>query len=234
MAGHFKNQGTVLGDGTAIGERIVFDASWTVSGIGTFENTLVLGTFSPGNSPAISLGENQGFGGTIEIELGGTTPGSGPNNHDQIVDAGEVLLLDGTDLAVMQWNGFEPAIGDTFEFLQATDGIVGSFDNLFVDPFFLDLGIGFELSYESGMASLLAVSAGQPGDFDFDGDVDGGDFLAWQRNGSGSGDLTDWQDSYGQTAAVASNATVPEPSTAVLLLLAGFAGIAGRRGNRLF
>ena len=168
------------------------------------------------------MGENQGFGGTIEIELGGTTPGSGPNNHDQIVDAGEVLLLDGTDLAVMQWNGFEPAIGDTFEFLQASEGIVGTFDDLFIDPFFFDLGIGFELSYDDGTALLLAVAAGLPGDFDFDGDVDGGDFLTWQLGGSGSGDLADWQDNYGQALAVAaSNATVPEPTTGVLLLLAG-------------
>jgi len=227
VEGNFKNQGNVIGNSTASGERIVFDAPWTVSGIGTFENTLVLGTFAPGNSPAISLGENQGFGGTIEIELGGTTPGNGPNNFDQIIDAGEVLLLDGTDLAVMPWNGFEPAIGDTFEFLQASDGIVGSFDDLFVDPFFLGLGIDFELSYDDGTASLLAVAAGLPGDFDLDNDVDGADFLAWQRGfGSAfdSDDLTDWEDGFGTFSALAASAvetgTVPEPSTGLLLLIA--------------
>jgi hypothetical protein len=44
---------------------------------------------------------------------------------------------------------------------------------------------------------------GIPGDFDEDGDVDGRDFLAWQRGQSATplsaGDLTDWQDHYGES-----------------------------------
>ncbi len=75
------NQGSVIGDGPDVSDRLVFDADSTVS---YFENMFVLGTFAPGNSPAISSGENQGFGGTIEIELGGTTPGSGPNNMTRL------------------------------------------------------------------------------------------------------------------------------------------------------
>jgi hypothetical protein len=74
-------------------------------------------------------------------------------------------------------------------------------------------------------------------DFDNDGDVDGRDFLTWQRgygtgtnnstgdaNGSGTvngADLTIWQGQYNGGALSA--VTVPEPATALLLVL-GFLG----------
>lgn len=51
----------------------------------------------------------------------------------------------------------------------------------------------------------------QPGDFDFDGHVDGSDFLAWQR-GFGStydaGDLTNWDANYGQPVTLAASTVV--------------------------
>jgi hypothetical protein len=62
--------------------------------------------------------------------------------------------------------------------------------------------------------------AGTPGDFDEDGDVDGRDFLDWQRGGSPSplsaSDLADWQNNYG-TGGLASLATVPEPDSILLI-----------------
>ena len=69
------------------------------------------------------------------------------------------------------------------------------------------------------------LTSGLDGDFDADGDVDGADFLAWQRgespNGATSGDLALWQNNFGSVTSLAATETVPEP-TAVLLL-----GIAG-------
>jgi endoglucanase len=60
-----------------------------------------------------------------------------------------------------------------------------------------------------------------PGDFDNDGDVDGADFLIWQRGESpdplSTGDLTDWQANYGLSSLA--TATVPEPSALVLASL---------------
>lgn len=67
-----------------------------------------------------------------------------------------------------------------------------------------------------------------PGDFDRDGDVDGADFLHWQRTEGSSGSLSDWQESYGGSSAPPpseSVAVVPEPTTLLLLglLCAGVA-----------
>jgi GH35 family endo-1,4-beta-xylanase len=67
------------------------------------------------------------------------------------------------------------------------------------------------------------------GDFDLDGDVDGRDFLVWQRNPS-VGNLADWQANYGVeilAASIADSTTrsvvlqaVPEPSVLVLAAIA--------------
>ena len=56
-----------------------------------------------------------------------------------------------------------------------------------------------------------------PGDFDNDFDVDGADFLAWQRN-TGLGSLSDWESKYG-SGTLAAATTVPEPATWLLLLI---------------
>lgn len=75
------------------------------------------------------------------------------------------------------------------------------------------------------------ASPGIAGDFDFDADVDGADFLAWQRGESpaplSATDLADWKSNYGGNG-IAAAAAVPEPSPAVLIAIAS-AGIAGLR-----
>ncbi len=79
---------------------------------------------------------------------------------------------------------------------------------------------------------LASVFISHPGDFDFDNDVDGRDFLLWQRGDSFSplsaGDLQDWNDHFGfsanSVAAIAAIEVVPEPNSALLFVLA--AGLA--------
>lgn len=64
---------------------------------------------------------------------------------------------------------------------------------------------------------IRALSATIAGDFDGDGDVDGRDFLFWQRNTS-VGSLSDWQANYGASSlgAVSTSLAIPEPSTLAL------------------
>ncbi len=74
---------------------------------------------------------------------------------------------------------------------------------------------------------------GIPGDFDEDGDVDGRDFLSWQRGVSPTPfsptDLATWQGAYNGGALGAFSA-VPEPAAIVLVATAlGLASFARRR-----
>ncbi len=70
--------------------------------------------------------------------------------------------------------------------------------------------------------SFAAVAA-IPGDFDLDNDVDGFDFLEWQRGQSpdplSATDLADWEANYGTVAPLSATATaVPEPTSLLLVV----------------
>jgi hypothetical protein len=77
------------------------------------------------------------------------------------------------------------------------------------------------------------VTTGPNGDYDNDGDVDGRDFLIWQRGGSpnslSSGDLAAWQANYGTGSIAAANVAVPEPSSWMLFSLVAVGGKLVRR-----
>lgn len=78
------------------------------------------------------------------------------------------------------------------------------------------------------------IVASAAGDFDGDSDVDGADFLAWQKGYPGTftaGDLADWQGNYGTGTAVAAVGAVPEPA-AVVLALGGVLMLAATRARR--
>lgn len=64
------------------------------------------------------------------------------------------------------------------------------------------------------------VSAGLDGDFDLDGDVDGFDFLKWQRDLGDSANLALWESNFGTAPAVSAAAAVPEPASAALAFAA--------------
>jgi len=80
-------------------------------------------------------------------------------------------------------------------------------------------------------ASLLVALAG---DFDIDGDVDGFDFLKWQRGESpnplSASDLADWETNYGTVAPLSATSTaVPEPATSIMLLIGMATMLTGGR-----
>ena len=73
-----------------------------------------------------------------------------------------------------------------------------------------------------------------PGDFDGDSDVDGRDFLMWQRGESpvplSETDLADWQANYGGGGELASFVAVPEPGSLLLVAMSA-ALLFGRRSR---
>jgi beta-glucanase (GH16 family) len=102
------------------------------------------------------------------------------------------------------------------------------------------LSYSFVILEESGTSANFSVDniywdspfVALAGDFDGDNDVDGRDFLAWQRNPS-LGNLADWQANYGTNLPGDEGAVtaVPEPSSMLLLVSCLAAG--GRRSLRL-
>ncbi len=76
-----------------------------------------------------------------------------------------------------------------------------------------------------------------PGDFDFDGDVDGLDFLEWQQGDRpvplSSTDLEDWEDNYGNFLSSANAAVVPEPSAISLSLLLALSALCSRNKSNV-
>lgn len=63
------------------------------------------------------------------------------------------------------------------------------------------------------------------GDFDQDGDVDGADFLVWQRGVHSAAQLAQWESNFGTSLGIAAAAAVAEPS-AVAAALVGIAMLA--------
>jgi hypothetical protein len=138
----------------------------------------------------------------------------------------------------------------------APAGVYGFFGRLLApgfgpsDPFLvaLNLNVFDEQQYLEG-AHQINAAAGLAGDFDVDGDVDGGDFLAWQRSFGSTGiypvadanlnrvvdapDLAVWQEQFGRRAELPSLpvAAIPEPACTTLAIAAAL-GLALRRGCR--
>jgi hypothetical protein len=87
----------------------------------------------------------------------------------------------------------------------------------------------------AGFLQVTSEPITENADFNGDGQVDGADFLVWQRGNGGPGgatqgdangdsivngdDLAIWQSHYGGTSAAQVAAAVPEPTTAALAVL---------------
>ncbi|QEG36908.1 hypothetical protein [Bythopirellula goksoeyrii] len=99
------------------------------------------------------------------------------------------------------------------------------FSSVTLNPAFA-FGIFDNVQVLDGLVPL--VPEGLAGDFDNDSDVDGNDFLVWQRNTS-VGSLNDWQTNYGSGVGTSVAATaVPEPSPLLMLLTLAFATLLFR------
>jgi hypothetical protein len=108
------------------------------------------------------------------------------------------------------------------------------------ESLFRGVTLGYDVTYD-----ISPVGAVEDADFDGDGDVDGDDFLTWQRglgvgNDLSTGDANDdnvvdgddlaiWTAQFGPGASLAAVAQIPEPASAALLAVGGIAMIGARR-----
>jgi hypothetical protein len=97
-----------------------------------------------------------------------------------------------------------------------------------------DLAFRYALPDGTLQSGFVEYVTGLPaGDFDVDGDVDGRDFLVWQRGvGSAftSADLTNWRNTFGQTTpAIGAGQSAPEPASMALVALSAVAVVGCTR-----
>lgn len=136
-------------------------------------------------------------------------------------------ILDGV-IDVSLANGFDPT-GLAFHILNSANQLSGTLADLAFAGARIDVSdaLGsFQLTaaadsvnggYSLWLDDFQAAPPILPGDFDFDGTVDGTDFLKWQRGESlnrlSAADLADWKAHFGQTAGIPASGAVPEPAT---------------------
>lgn len=135
-------------------------------------------------------------------------------------DAGDDTVFDDTSDAGSVVLGFWDRFGGSIALSPEGANFV-VYDNLSVSA----ASAGDAPTLSAAVADFLPGATGTPGDEDGDGDVDGADFLALQRNNPAG--IADWLAAYPAAAPVAA-ASVPEPSTAVLLVGLA-AGLISRR-----
>lgn len=151
------NEGTLLLNGTDDYSDISLSGNGTLGGNATVLSiTGYSGNIAPGNSPGITnvIGDMSLTSAmTTEIEIDGTTPGTG---YDQIIVDGDVFLGDSQLNVVM---GFTPSVGDTFVIIETENGgtINGTFNNLANDAVFNSGSQYFRINYTATSVTLTAL-----------------------------------------------------------------------------
>ena len=114
------------------------------------------GTVSPGHSPGcITVTGNYNEGGTLQEEIGGTTPCTG---YDQVIVQGNVTLDNGATpptqgiLQLSLVNGFQPKVGQTFEIInnQGSQPVTDTFAGLPEGSTIKLSGNVYKITYKGG------------------------------------------------------------------------------------
>ncbi len=217
-----------------------FDFTGGTLHVQTFHGTLTQdgGTLSPGSSAGLTtINGDYGFNtGVLDIEIGGITQDTG---YDHVHVTGMAQLYG--ELNVSLINGFTTLPGDSFAILTAAGGIIDAF-NLLNLPDISASNQAWQIT-NTGAAIVLDVLSTLAGDLNNDGFVglDDLDIVLnnWNQNvtagalteGDPSGDgfvglddldivLNNWNNG---TPPPINTTSIPEPGTAIILALNGFA-----------
>ena len=205
------------------------------------------GVYAPGRSTAISSisGDyTQLPSGTIEMEIGGTVPGGG---YDHL-DIGGATTLGGT-LDIVLTGGFPPSLNDTFDLFDYLGGIWGDFADYHLPD--LEPGLAWDVTAVPTTGVLSVISGPLDGDLNGDGfvgsddlnivrsfwgqTVTAGDWAQGDPSGDGlvnSADLDVVRANWG-VAIQQGGATVPEPSSLILLIASAAALLFARNSAKI-
>jgi hypothetical protein len=191
-------------------------------------NVMNNGLVTPGTSPGtleVSGNFAQNTSGVLRMEIVSTS------TFDELVIGGTLMAGGTLDIDLLS---FTPGEGDTFDLFDFASSL-GAFT---LDLPALNTGLVWDDSdlLITGELSVISTVVEENADFDVDGDVDGRDFLIWQRgytlsgnalpgegdaNGDGDVNGTDlaiWQDQYGTVPELtAESMAVPEPCGGILI-----------------
>ena len=197
------------------------------------------GIVAPGNSAGTTtVTENflPGIDATLQIEIGGLNAGS---DYDQLI-VGSNAIIDGM-LDVSLINGYLLGTNNMYEIVDVAGELTGEFAGLPQNAHVgLFGGVSLFIDYLGGDGNdiVLFTESGLAGDYNNDLTVDAADYTVWRDNlGSTTilpndpspgmvtkEDYDTWKTHFGEMvgdgSGASANLAVPEPATAILLILA--------------
>jgi T5SS/PEP-CTERM-associated repeat protein len=181
--------------------------------------------------------------GSLTITAGGLVRVHGTLRIDSN-DGGDSFINLATGGMLALWGDADDSLAQFLDLVAGTDAIRYWSPSLvnWAPLAAATLGVDYALQYQSagdltGYTLLTVLAPGPPGDFDFDGRVDGADFLAWQRGNSpmpnSPEDLATWRANLGLGAATSAATAIPEPGTLAMVGLAVASLLPSCRSTRI-
>jgi FG-GAP-like repeat len=147
-----------------------FGGTGTVGAVNVTQGVISAGTLTSPTGILNTGNLNFTANGNYAVKISGTTAGA--NGHDQLNVTGTVTL-NNARLAPIPYNGFQPAIGDSFTILRndGTDAINGIFLGAPEGAIFGGaLNTAFRITYRGGDGNDIVITRVGRARFDFDGD----------------------------------------------------------------
>jgi len=250
LGGEMEFEGPVA-NASGAGTIVARDAVMRFNNGLTNDGNLALGGETTLYGDVTSTGELLVLAGSESLLVGNLSLTSGVlglaiGDNTGTLDVVGGIDLGGVALELFYSGGVLSQPGDSYQILSATEAITGSFSNTqaLADGRLWDItGLGTSAVFVTATgATLETISA----DFDSDGDVDGSDFLTWQRGFSTGNtfaegdatlnavvdgiDLTIWESQFGTgVPPLSATSAVPEPSGGLLAMVAAAMGFSRRR-----
>ncbi|QEG36568.1 alpha-amylase family glycosyl hydrolase [Bythopirellula goksoeyrii] len=206
-----------------------------------------LAGFNNGSFEDVLYSQNAKFNAAADLDGNGLV-----NNLDLYALGPELDAMSG--ISPTSLNSYEGVLRRRGDLNEDGSSNVGDVENLYAaiggNAWLTDLNVDGIVDILDVQTLVTEIFQTVNGDFDLDGDVDGRDFLVWQRNAGMPGrydqgdadlngaidasDLAVWQQAYGAAGLTALTATaqaVPEPSAFVLYIVTGLVLVVGARNH---